>query len=131
MAKKILHSAKLAASAGIMSHGVEVPVGKMVFVSGQVARDLDGNVVGVGDIYAQTRQVLHNMQAVLEESEATMDDVVKVTVFVTNLEEHLVASHEVRSEFFKNGYPASSLVEVSRLVHKDFLIEIEAIAVTH
>ena len=131
MDKKILQSAKLAASAGIMSHGVEVPVGKMVFVSGQVARDLDGNVVGVGDIYAQTRQVLHNMQAVLEESEATMDDVVKVTVFVTNLEEHLVASHEVRSEFFKNGYPASSLVEVSRLVHKDFLIEIEAIAVTH
>ena len=131
MAKKILQSAKLAASAGIMSHGVEVPVGNMVFVSGQVARDLDGNVVGVGDIYAQTRQVLHNMQAVLEESEATMDDVVKVTVFVTNLEEHLVASHEVRSEFFKNGYPASSLVEVSRLVHKDFLIEIEAIAVTH
>ena len=131
MAKKILQSAKLAASAGIMSHGVEVPVGKMVFVSGQVARGLDGNVVGVGDIYAQTRQVLHNMQAVLEESEATMDDVVKVTVFVTNLEEHLVASHEVRSEFFKNGYPASSLVEVSRLVHKDFLIEIEAIAVTH
>ena len=116
MAKKILQSAKLAASAGIMSHGVEVPVGKMVFVSGQVARDLDGNVVGVGDIYAQTRQVLRNMQAVLAESEATMDDVVKVTVFVTNLEEHLVASHEVRSEFFKNGYPASSLVEVSRLV---------------
>jgi len=131
MAKKILQSAKLAASAGIMSHGVEVPVGKMVFVSGQVARDLDGNVVGVGDIYAQTRQVLRNMQAVLAKSEATMDDVVKVTVFVTNLEEHLVASHEVRSEFFKNGYPASSLVEVSRLVHKDFLIEIEAIAVTH
>ena len=131
MAKKILQSAKLAASAGIMSHGVEVPVGKMVFVSGQVARDLDGNVVGVGDIYAQTRQVLRNMQSVLAESEATMADVVKVTVFVTNLEEHLVASHEVRSEFFKNGYPASSLVEVSRLVHKDFLIEIEAIAVTH
>ena len=131
MAKKILQSAKLAASAGIMSHGVEVPVGKMVFVSGQVARDLDGNVVGVGDIYAQTRQVLRNMQAILAEAEATMDDVVKVTVFVTNLEEHLVASHEVRSEFFKNGYPASSLVEVSRLVHKDFLIEIEAIAVTH
>ena len=131
MAKKILQSAKLAASAGIMSHGVEVPVGKMVFVSGQVARDLDGNVVGVGDIYAQTRQVLRNMQAVLAESEATMDDVVKVTVFVTNLEDHLVASHEVRSEFFKNGYLARSLVELSSLVHKDFLIEIEAIAVTH
>ena len=85
MAKKILQSAKLAASAGIMSHGVEVPVGKMVFVSGQVARDLDGNVVGVGDIYAQTRQVLRNMQEVLAESEATMDDVVKVTVFVLSL----------------------------------------------
>jgi len=131
MAKKILQSAKLAASAGIMSHGVEAPAGKMVFVSGQVARDLDGSVVGVGDIHSQTRKVLQNMQAVLAESGATMDDVVKVTVFVTNLEQHLAASHEVRAEFFKNGYPASTLVEVSRLVHKDFLIEIEAIAVTH
>jgi len=131
MAKTILQSAKLAASGGIMSHGVEVEAGKMVFVSGQVARDPDGSVVGVGDITAQTRKVLQNMQAVLAESSATMDDVVKITVFVTNLEMHFAAIHQVRGEFFKSDYPASTMVEVKSLVHEDMLIEIEAIAVTH
>ncbi len=131
MAKTILQSAKVAPPGGIMSQGVEVPAGKMVFVSGQVARDLDGSVAGVGDITAQTRKVLQNMQAVLAESGATMDDVVKVTVFVTHLEQHFAAIHKVRSEFFKSDYPASTMVEVKSLVHEDMLIEIEAIAVTH
>ncbi len=131
MTKTILQSAKVAPPGGIMSQGVEVTAGKMVFVSGQVARDLDGSVAGVGDITAQTRKVLQNMQAVLAESGATMDDVVKVTVFVTNLEQHFAAIHKVRSEFFKSDYPASTMVEVKSLVHEDMLIEIEAIAVTH
>ena len=112
-----------------MSQGVEVPHGKMVFVSGQVARDLDGSVVGVGDITAQTRKVLRNMEAVLAESGAVMDDVVKVTVFVTNLAEHFSEIHKVRGEFFTNDYPASTMVEVTSLVHEDMLIEIEAVAV--
>ena len=131
MAKTILQSAKVAPPGGIMSQGVEVPAGKMVFVSGQVARDLDGSVAGVGDITTQTRKVLQNMQSVLAESGATMDDVVKVTVFVTNLEQHFAAIHKVRGEFFKSDYPASTMVEVKSLVHEDMLIEIEAIAVTH
>ena len=101
----------------------------MVFASGQVARDVDGNLVGPGDIHAQTRQVLRNLQAVLAEGGAALDDVVKVTVFVTNLPEHFAAIHEVRAEFFKSDYPASTLVEVSGLVHPEMLIEIEAIAV--
>ena len=112
-----------------MSQGVAVPSGRMVFASGQVARGVDGQLVGRGDIRAQTRKTLENLQAVLAEARATMDDVVKVTVFVTNLGEHLAAIHEVRSEFFKSDYPASTLVEVSRLVDPDMLIEIEAIAV--
>jgi reactive intermediate/imine deaminase len=102
----------------------------MVFVSGQVARDLDGSVVGVGDVAAQTRKVLQNMQSVLAESGSTMDDVVKVTVFVTNLERHFTDIHKVRAEFFKSDYPASTMVEVKALVHEDMLVEIEAIAVT-
>ena len=61
MAKKILQSAEVSTPGGIMSQGVEVPQGKMVFVSGQVARNLDGSVHGVGDITAQTRKVLQNM----------------------------------------------------------------------
>ena len=129
MPKTILQSAKVAPPGGIMSQGVEVPAGKMVFVSGQVARDLDGSIAGVGDITTQTRKVLQNMQSVLAESGATMDDVVKVTVFVTNLERHFADIHKVRAEFFTSGYPASTMVEVKSLVHEDMLIEIEAIAV--
>ena len=129
MAKKILRSAQVATPGGIMSQGVEVPQGKMVFVSGQVARDLDGSVVGVGDIKAQTRKVLQNMEAILAESGAFMDDVVKVTVFVINLAEHFSEIHKVRSEFFASNYPASTMVEVTSLVHEDMLIEIEAVAV--
>jgi 2-iminobutanoate/2-iminopropanoate deaminase len=131
MPKAILQSAKVAAPGGIMSQGVAVPAGKMVFVSGQVARDLDGSIAGVGDITTQTRKVLQNMQSVLAESGATMDDVVKVTVFVIHLEQHLDAIHKVRGEFFKGDYPASTMVEVKSLVHEDMLIEIEAIAVSN
>ena len=129
MAKTILLSSDVATPAGIMSQGVAVPTGRMVFVSGQVARGVDGQLVGRGDIRAQTRKVLENTRSVLSEAGATMDDVVKVTVFVTNLAEHFSAIHEVRAEFFSSDYPASTLVEISRLVDPDMLIEIEAIAV--
>ncbi len=129
MAKEVLISDAVARPAGIMSQGIAVAAGRMVFASGQVARGVDGQLVGRGDIRAQTRKTLENLQAVLTEGGATMDDVVKVTVFVTNLAEHFSAIHEVRSEFFKPEYPASTLVEVSRLVDPDMLIEIEAIAV--
>ena len=129
MAKTILQSSEVATPAGIMSQGVAVPTGRMVFVSGQVARGVDGQLVGRGDIQAQTRKVLENIRSVLAEAGATMDDVTKVTVFVTNLAEHFSAIHEVRAEFFSSDYPASTLVEISRLVDPDMLIEIEAIAV--
>ncbi len=129
MAKTILLSSDVATPAGIMSQGVAVPSGRMVFVSGQVARGVDGQLVGRGDIRAQTRKVLENTRSVLAEAGATMDDVVKVTVFVTNLAEHFSVIHEVRAEFFSSDYPASTLVEVSRLVDPDMLIEIEAVAV--
>ena len=131
MPKTILQSPKLSRPSGIMSSGVKVPAGNMVFVSGQVARNAQGELVGKGDIKAQTRQVLENVKSVLESAGATFDDVVKVGVFVTNLEEHLAQIHEVRAEYFKHDYPASTLVEIKALVDKDMLIEIEAIAVTH
>lgn len=128
MPKTILESPKLSKPSGIFSSGVKAPAGHLVFVSGQVARNARGETVGKGDIKAQTRQVLQNIQAVLEAGGATLDDVVKVTVFVTNLAEHLSQIHEVRAEYFKRAYPASTLVEVKALAHRDFLIEIEAIA---
>ncbi len=129
MAKNVLESSKVSKPVGIMSQGVKAIGGHLIFASGQVSRDVNGNTVGVGDIKAQTRQVLENLKAVLEEGGATLDDVVKVTVFVTNVAEHFAQIHEVRSEFWKDGYPASTLVEISALANPELLIEIEALAV--
>ncbi len=85
--------------------------------------------MGKGDIRAQTTQTMENVKTVLEAAGATIDDVVKVTVYVTNVKEQLAAIHEVRAQYFKTDYPASTLVEVKSLVSEDLLIEIEAIAV--
>ena len=129
MAKTVLVSSILSTPNGIMSHGVAVPAGKMVFVSGQVSRNAQGEIVGKGDITAQTRQVLENIKSVLAEGGATMADVVKVTVFVTNVAEHYSQIHQVRAEYFKSDYPASTMVEVKALVQPELMIEIEAVAV--
>ena len=129
MPKTILENPKLSKPTGIFSPGVKVPAGNLVFVSGQVSRNAQGETVGKGDIKAQTRQVLENVKSVLESAGATMDDVVKVGVFVTNLEEHFSQIHEVRAQYFKKDYPASTMVEVKGLANKDLLIEIEAVAV--
>jgi 2-iminobutanoate/2-iminopropanoate deaminase len=129
MQKTIIQSSRLAKPAGIFSSGVKVPAGQLIFVSGQVARNATGETIGRGDIRAQTQQTLENVKAVLEAAGATMDEIVKVTVFVTDVS-HLAAIHEVRAEYFTRDYPASTLVEVKSLVSPDLMIEIEAIAVT-
>ena len=129
MAKEVLVSPNLSIPAGIMSQGIKAPAGNMVFVSGQVSRNAQSEIVGVGDIEAQTRQVLENVKAVLAQGGATLDDVVKVTVFATDVGDY-AAIHKVRGEYFKSDYPASTMVEVKALVNPDLKIEIEAIAVT-
>ena len=129
MAKTVLVSPTLTTPNGIMSHGVSASAGKMVFVSGQVSRNARGEIVGQGNIRVQTRQVLENLKSVLAQGGAAMDDVVKVTVFVTNVAEHYSEIHEVRAEYFPKDYPASTMVEVKALVQPELLIEIEAIAV--
>lgn len=104
-------------------------VSNVILVSGMTALDESGNVVGKGDMKAQTRRVLENIRATLKKFGAGMDDVVKVTVFVTDLT-RFKEIHEVRREFFKRGaYPASTLVKVAGLVHEDLMIEIEALAI--
>ena len=118
------------APAAIGPYSQAIRAGGFLFISGQIPLDPESGQVVDGDVAAQTRKVLQNMQSVLAESGATMDDVVKVTVFVTNLERHFADIHKVRAEFFKSDYPASTMVEVKALVHEDMLIEIEAIAVT-
>jgi reactive intermediate/imine deaminase len=127
MKKKIIVSEKLSKPLGIYSEAVMAEGRRMLFISGMTARDKDGNIVGQGDMRAQTRQVLENIKAVLEKAGATFDQIVKVTVFITDMTKFREI-HEVRAEYFKNDYPASTMVQVSGLVSPDMLIEIEAIA---
>jgi reactive intermediate/imine deaminase len=109
------------------SHAVTV-TGTMVLVSGQVPLDAEGRLVGPDDAGEQTRQVFRNIEAVLAEAGATMADVAKLTVFLTNLAD-LAAFRTARDEFIDPARPpASSLVQVSGLVHPAFRVEIEAIA---
>jgi 2-iminobutanoate/2-iminopropanoate deaminase len=131
MPKRILTAPELSRPLGAFSQAAMVTIpARMIFVSGLTSRDQDGSVVGAGDIRAQTRQVLENLTAILAAGNATLDDVVKVSVFIRHMED-FDAIHEVRREFFATDPPASTMVEVSRMVDERSLIEIEAIAVTH
>jgi enamine deaminase RidA (YjgF/YER057c/UK114 family) len=113
------------------SHVVSVSGGRMIYVAGQISMDKDGNVVGKGDIRAQTRQVLQNVTAALAAAGATFKDVVKANTYVVNLApESLAAIREVRAEFYpETDPPASTLVGVTALAFPDLLIEVEVVAV--
>jgi 2-iminobutanoate/2-iminopropanoate deaminase len=117
----------LGKSSGSYSLGIGVEAKRLVFVSGCVATDASGAIVGKGDVGAQTRQAFANMAAVLAEAGATLKDVVKITTFLVPMERYAEFS-AVRAEVFDGQYPASSAVGVSSLVSPDMLIEIEAIA---
>ena len=114
------------------SQAIVVSGGKMVFVSGQVALNAKGELVGSGDLKAQTIQAFENMKAVLAASGATFGDLVKFTFFVKNYDPAQIAViRSVRDSYLPKGQPppASTLVGVQSLFRDDVLIEIEAIAV--
>ncbi len=110
------------------THVVEVTGGRTLYISGQVALDQSGVCVGGSDLGAQARQVFENMRAALAASDATLDHVVKITVFITDVSQ-ILAFREVRDSVFTGPLPASTLVEVRRLARPEFLIEVEAVAV--
>jgi enamine deaminase RidA (YjgF/YER057c/UK114 family) len=111
----------------LYSHVVAVEGKRTIFIAGQLARDRHGNTVGKGDMRAQLRQVGENIKAALEAAGATLDDLVKTTTYVTDIEEYF--KHvDVRMEYFR-ALPTSTTVEVRRLAHADFLVEVEAIAI--
>lgn len=113
------------------SHVVSTTGGKMVHISGQVSINERGEVVGRGDMKAQTEQAFHNISLALAAVGATFSDVVKTSLFVVGLKpEHVPIIREVRSRYVSAEHPpASTLVGVSALVGPDWLIEIEAVAV--
>jgi 2-iminobutanoate/2-iminopropanoate deaminase len=128
MKKQAIVSSKLSKPVGVFSHAVKAEGKQFLFISGLTARDINGNVVGKGDMRVQTKQILENMKIILEEAEASFDHIVKVTVFVTDLKK-FKEIHDVRAQYFKGDLPASTLVQVSRLVNEDSMIEIDAVAV--
>jgi enamine deaminase RidA (YjgF/YER057c/UK114 family) len=111
------------------THVVETRGGRTVYVSGQVALDSAGNVVGVDDLHAQATQVFNNLSAALAAVGATFEHVVKLTYFLLDISQIAVV-RAVRDRYINTQQPpASSAVEVRRLVGDEWLIEIEAIAV--
>jgi enamine deaminase RidA (YjgF/YER057c/UK114 family) len=129
MPKNEVVSPELATPNGHFSHATSVAAsGRIVFISGMTARNAQGTVTGVGDITAQTHQVCQNLQAAVEAAGGTLDDIARVDVFVRNMED-FDAIHAVRRQYFTGVAPASTMVEVCKFVNKDYLIEINAIAV--
>ena len=102
--------------------------GRLLYVSGQVAWDASGNIVGKGDVGAQARQTFQNLRQVLQAAGGDLGNLMKMTTYITRIE-HRPAVAEARSEVFHGELPASTLIVVKSLFHPDFLIEVEGVAV--
>jgi enamine deaminase RidA (YjgF/YER057c/UK114 family) len=102
--------------------------GRMLFISGLTARNAQGGITGVGDITAQTHQVCQNLKAAVEAVGGTLEDIARVDVYCADIR-HFDEIHAVRRQYFTGVAPASTMVEVSKFVKPEYLIEINAIAV--
>lgn len=112
------------------SHLTEAAIDRLIFISGQVSYDPAGNIVGAGDLAAQTRQVFVNLSQALEAAGSGWDHVVKLNFFVRNISESAVATiREVRKDFLvDSALPASTMVGVAGLAKEALLLEVEAYA---
>lgn len=127
MAKKELIQPTSVYKATTYSHAVKK--GNIIFISGQVSKDIEGKLVGRGDISAQAEQVFRNLKEVTNASGATLRDIVKLTIFTTNVAFYRPYITDVRDRYFPSEPPAASFFVVTSLSDPNLLLEVEAVAI--
>jgi enamine deaminase RidA (YjgF/YER057c/UK114 family) len=131
MEKELVNPPELARPVGF-NHGLLTSGGRLLFLAGQDASDAESRIVAAGDIVGQYEQVLRNLKAVVEAAGGTMQDIVKLNIFVRDRDDyrtHLKPLGRVHKAYFGTYYPTMALFEINRFFQDEALIEIEGIAV--
>jgi reactive intermediate/imine deaminase len=126
MIKKVITPKNLHRPFGY-AHAIQID--NTIYISGQIPLDREMNVVGKNDIVAQTEQVYENLKKVVEDAGGTMSSIVMLNIYCTDLEAYDQKTRHLRKKYFGDYYPATTAVEVKRLYRRDFMIEVEAVAV--
>lgn len=124
--KETIQPMGVSTPSGSWSQGVKV--GELLFIAGQAAEDDQGRVVAPNDSRAQASMAFENMRRVVEAAGGSVEDIVKITAFLTNVED-FPSYNQVRQDFFKKDFPASTTVIVKELAKPEYLLEIEGVAV--